>query len=47
MLCLQEDLRLVLQEGQGILESLQDPPAESTAQGVNQDQLDSQATVQR
>ncbi|XP_004858584.1 guanine nucleotide exchange factor DBS isoform X6 [Heterocephalus glaber] len=42
-----EDLRLVLQEGQGILESLQEPPSEGTAQGVNQDQLDSQATVQR
>uniref|UniRef100_A0A8C2UPS7 Guanine nucleotide exchange factor DBS n=1 Tax=Chinchilla lanigera TaxID=34839 RepID=A0A8C2UPS7_CHILA len=42
-----EDLRLALQEGQGILQSLQDPPAEGSAQGVNQDQLDSQTTVQR
>ncbi|XP_023570912.1 guanine nucleotide exchange factor DBS isoform X9 [Octodon degus] len=42
-----EDLRLALQEGQGILQSLQDPPAEGSVQGVNQDQLDSQTTVQR
>ncbi|KAM4860067.1 guanine nucleotide exchange factor DBS isoform 3-T3 [Thomomys bottae] len=42
-----EDLQLALKEGNGILQSLREPLAESTARGVNQDQLDSQATVQR
>lgn len=44
---LQEDLQLALKEGDSILESLREPLAESTAQSVNQDQLDNQATVQR
>ncbi|KAM5288583.1 guanine nucleotide exchange factor DBS isoform 2-T2 [Ctenodactylus gundi] len=42
-----EDLQLALKEGHGILESLREPLAESTAHGVNQGQVDSQATVQR
>ncbi|XP_055464475.1 guanine nucleotide exchange factor DBS isoform X7 [Psammomys obesus] len=42
-----EDLQLALKEGNSILESLREPLAESTAQTVNQDQLDNQATVQR
>lgn len=46
-LCLQGDLQLALKEGHDILESLREPLAEATARGVNQDQLDNQATVQR
>uniref|UniRef100_A0A287CX59 MCF.2 cell line derived transforming sequence like n=1 Tax=Ictidomys tridecemlineatus TaxID=43179 RepID=A0A287CX59_ICTTR len=42
-----EDLQLAQKEGQRLLESLREPLAESTAHSVNQDQLDSQATVQR
>ncbi|XP_032102167.1 guanine nucleotide exchange factor DBS isoform X9 [Sapajus apella] len=42
-----EDLRLALKEGHSILESLREPQAEGPEPGVNQDQLDNQATVQR
>ncbi|XP_048193609.1 LOW QUALITY PROTEIN: guanine nucleotide exchange factor DBS-like [Perognathus longimembris pacificus] len=42
-----DDLRRALKEGHGILASLGEPLAESAALSLNQDQLDSQATVQR
>ncbi|XP_032007259.1 guanine nucleotide exchange factor DBS isoform X26 [Hylobates moloch] len=42
-----EDLRLALKEGHGVLESLGELQAEGSEPGVNQDQLDNQATVQR
>uniref|UniRef100_A0A8C3WDF9 MCF.2 cell line derived transforming sequence like n=1 Tax=Catagonus wagneri TaxID=51154 RepID=A0A8C3WDF9_9CETA len=42
-----EDMRLALDEGQGVLESLREPLARSPEQSLNQDQLDSQTTVQR
>lgn len=43
----QEDLRLALKEGHSVLESLGELQAEGSEPGVNQDQLDNQATVQR
>uniref|UniRef100_A0A2I3HAX1 Guanine nucleotide exchange factor DBS n=1 Tax=Nomascus leucogenys TaxID=61853 RepID=A0A2I3HAX1_NOMLE len=42
-----EDLRLALKEGHSVLESLGELQAEGSEPGVNQDQLDNQATVQR
>ncbi|XP_072832670.1 guanine nucleotide exchange factor DBS isoform X2 [Vicugna pacos] len=42
-----EDMRLALDEGQSVLESLREPLAKSPEQSLNQDQLDSQTTVQR
>ena len=39
----QEDMRLALVEGRRVLESIREP----LAQCPNQDQLDSQSTVQR
>ncbi|XP_021563764.1 guanine nucleotide exchange factor DBS [Carlito syrichta] len=42
-----EDMRLALREGQSILERIGAPPAEGAEHGVNQDQLDNQATMQR
>ncbi|XP_058404498.1 guanine nucleotide exchange factor DBS isoform X3 [Diceros bicornis minor] len=42
-----EDMRLALDEGQSILESIREPLAKSTEQSLNQDQLDNQTTVQR
>lgn len=43
----QEDMRLALDEGQSILESIREPLAKSPEQSLNQDQLDNQTTVQR
>ncbi|XP_011913487.1 PREDICTED: guanine nucleotide exchange factor DBS isoform X20 [Cercocebus atys] len=42
-----EDLRLALKEGHSVLENLGELQAEGSEPGVNQDQLDNQATVQR
>ncbi|KAK2495670.1 hypothetical protein MC885_014263, partial [Smutsia gigantea] len=42
-----EGMRLAVDEGQSILETIREPLAKSTEQGLNQNQLDSQATVQR
>ncbi|XP_016068364.1 PREDICTED: guanine nucleotide exchange factor DBS isoform X1 [Miniopterus natalensis] len=42
-----EDMRLALDEGQSILESIREPLAKSPEQSLNQDQLDNQTTVQR
>ncbi|XP_053419519.1 guanine nucleotide exchange factor DBS isoform X4 [Nycticebus coucang] len=42
-----EDLRLALEEGRSVLESLRTPLAEGLEHSVNQDQLDNQTTVQR
>ncbi|XP_027632011.1 guanine nucleotide exchange factor DBS isoform X2 [Tupaia chinensis] len=42
-----EDLQLALREGHSILKSIGEPLAESAEHGINQDQLDNQATVQR
>ena len=46
-LFLQEDMRLALDEGRSVLESIREPLAKSPEQSLNQDQLDSQTTVQR
>lgn len=43
----QEDMRLALDEGQSILESIREPLVKSPEQSLNQDQLDNQTTVQR
>lgn len=40
-------MRLALDEGRSILESIREPLARSTEQSPNQDQLDNQTTVQR
>ncbi|KAM5278719.1 guanine nucleotide exchange factor DBS isoform 3-T3 [Hipposideros larvatus] len=42
-----EDMRLALDEGQSILESIREPLVKSPEQSLNQDQLDNQTTVQR
>ncbi|XP_015423907.1 PREDICTED: guanine nucleotide exchange factor DBS isoform X3 [Myotis davidii] len=42
-----EDMRLALDEGQSILESIREPLSKSPEQNLNQDQLDNQTTVQR
>ncbi|XP_005884500.1 PREDICTED: guanine nucleotide exchange factor DBS isoform X4 [Myotis brandtii] len=42
-----EDMRLALDEGQSILESIREPLSKSPEQSLNQDQLDNQTTVQR
>uniref|UniRef100_A0A8D1VK76 MCF.2 cell line derived transforming sequence like n=2 Tax=Sus scrofa TaxID=9823 RepID=A0A8D1VK76_PIG len=42
-----EDMRLALDEGRSVLESIREPLAKSPEQSLNQDQLDSQTTVQR
>ncbi|XP_070376275.1 guanine nucleotide exchange factor DBS isoform X7 [Equus asinus] len=42
-----ENMRLALDEGRSILESIREPLARSTEQSPNQDQLDNQTTVQR
>lgn len=47
MLSPQEDMRLALDEGQSILDSIREPLAKSPEQSLNQDQLDNQTTVQR
>lgn len=47
MIFLQEDMRLALDEGQSILESIREPLVKSPEQSLNQDQLDNQTTVQR
>lgn len=43
----QEDMRLALDEGRSVLESIREPLARGPEQSPNQDQLDSQSTVQR
>lgn len=43
----QEDMKLALVEGRRVLESIREPLARSPEQSPNQDQLDSQSTVQR
>nr|XP_030712563.1 guanine nucleotide exchange factor DBS isoform X1 [Globicephala melas] len=42
-----EDMRLALDEGRSVLESIREPLARGPEQSPNQDQLDSQSTVQR
>nr|XP_020146113.1 guanine nucleotide exchange factor DBS isoform X15 [Microcebus murinus] len=42
-----EDMRLALEEGRGVLESVSAPLAQDPERSVNQDQLDNQSTVQR
>ncbi|XP_042111019.1 guanine nucleotide exchange factor DBS isoform X8 [Ovis aries] len=42
-----EDMKLALVEGRRVLESIREPLARSPEQSPNQDQLDSQSTVQR
>ncbi|ELK14882.1 Guanine nucleotide exchange factor DBS [Pteropus alecto] len=42
-----EDMRLALNKGQSILESIREPLVKSPEQSLNQDQLDNQTTVQR
>ncbi|XP_059759440.1 guanine nucleotide exchange factor DBS isoform X2 [Balaenoptera ricei] len=42
-----EDMRLALGEGRSVLESIREPLARGPEQSPNQDQLDSQSTVQR
>ncbi|XP_037384571.1 guanine nucleotide exchange factor DBS [Talpa occidentalis] len=41
------DMKLALDEGQSILDSIQEPLAKSTEHSLNQDQLDNETTVQR
>lgn len=43
----QEDMRLALVEGRRVLESIREPLGRGPEQSPNQDQLDSQSTVQR
>lgn len=40
-------MRLALEEGHSILESIREPLAKDTEHGLNQDQLDNESTVQR
>uniref|UniRef100_A0A673UBT2 MCF.2 cell line derived transforming sequence like n=2 Tax=Suricata suricatta TaxID=37032 RepID=A0A673UBT2_SURSU len=42
-----EDMRLALDKGQSILETIREPLAKSGEHSLNQDQLDNQSTVQR
>ncbi|XP_032467454.1 guanine nucleotide exchange factor DBS isoform X6 [Phocoena sinus] len=42
-----EDMRLALDEGRSVLESIREPLGRGPEQSPNQDQLDSQSTVQR
>ncbi|XP_069323894.1 guanine nucleotide exchange factor DBS isoform X2 [Eulemur rufifrons] len=42
-----EDMRVALEEGRGVLDSISAPLAQGPEHGVNQDQLDNQTTVQR
>ncbi|XP_045139922.1 guanine nucleotide exchange factor DBS isoform X2 [Echinops telfairi] len=44
---MKEDLKLALQEGHSILESIREPLAKNPEYSLNQDQLDNQTTVQR
>ncbi|XP_075419520.1 guanine nucleotide exchange factor DBS isoform X2 [Tenrec ecaudatus] len=44
---MKEDLKLALEEGHSILESIREPLAKNPEYSLNQDQLDNQTTVQR
>ncbi|XP_023408975.2 guanine nucleotide exchange factor DBS isoform X1 [Loxodonta africana] len=44
---MKEDMKLALQEGHSILESIREPLARNPEYSLNQDQLDNQTTVQR